>query len=143
MEEPTPEEARTSISSAHAARATLQARGNWFRGYALAFTVGAFLLMLAMGTGNRLVALIGLCGWGALALTMALWSRTRVVVLREQKRRLGKAFAAWATAYGIALAVGLPTYSGVLAFWVAAALITPLPLLLAALLPLDQPRTQP
>lgn len=143
MDEPTREEALASLDSAQSVSATLRTRGTWFRGYLLGFAAATVPFMVVLGTGHVIGLLLGLGGWGVVTLAMVLWSRTQPVVLREHKKRIGGAFAAWATVYGIALAVGLVNYQGNLAYWIVAALFTSLPLVIAALRPLDRPQARP
>lgn len=148
MDNPTPEQAhaesaRGAQQAASAAASRLHRRGRWVRAYLLGFAVTTVPLVLLVGLGGRVATGIGLGVWSAFAITLALWSRFRSVTPLGQQARLGRAFATWAALYAVTLAVGLPGYSGEPAFWFIAAVIVPLPLVVAAFWPREPVAVRP
>ncbi|HEV7649865.1 MAG TPA: hypothetical protein VGP26_17095 [Actinophytocola sp.] len=148
MDTPMPEQdhaesARIALRAASAAESRLHRRGLWERGYLLGFAVALVPLVPLIGLGGRVATGIGLGVWTAVAITLALWSRFRSVTPRGQQPRSGRAFATWASLYAVTLAVGLPGYPGDPTFWFIAAVIVPLPLVIAAFWPSEPVAARP
>lgn len=130
------DDAKDALGSAN--RSAERARGKGWRGvrvYLLVWALASIGLVLGLGIGNKALAIGILIAWAVLSLTGGIWSRARGLIPRGGGRRIGRAAGLWAASYAIVLAVGvgLPTPSA--GFWIAAAIFTAVPLVLAALIP--------
>lgn len=135
MDAPTPREVESDLADAHGARASLIARGNWFRKYLLVFAAGSVAVVLLIGLGGRTGATIATMLWLSLVAAMSWWGTRQRVVLRGHKRRSFLSFGGWGVLYGITLVVGVYAFPGQPAFWLPAAAITAIPLVLGACWP--------
>lgn len=131
-----PELAENSLANAHRSANRFREHGwRWVRTYLVVWAVTSAGLVLGLGTGSREVAISFLIAWAILALIGGIWSRSQGLAPRGGGRRIGRAAGLWAACYGIALAVGLALQAQSTGFWIAAAVFTATPLLVAALLP--------
>ena len=145
MDTPTPAQATSALADARAASSSLTSRGAWLRTYLLIFAAGSLALVLLIGLGGRDGAIAGTSLWIVLISVMSWWSSRQTVILRDHKQRSFLAFGGWAVLYGVTLLVGETVFPASPAFWVPAAVISTMPLVLAALWPHaatdDGPRT--
>jgi len=135
MDAPTRTEAEATLASARTARTSLVAGGNWLRRYLLVFAAASVPVVLLIGLGGQRGATIGTMLWLFLVAGMSWWGARQHVVLRGHKRRSFLAFGGWGVLYGATLLVGVYLFPGQPGFWVPAAVITPVPLVLGACWP--------
>lgn len=135
-----PEHAEDALSNASKSAERARSIGwRWVRTYLIAWAAASASLVLGLGLGSMLVAIASLIAWSMLAIVGGIWSRSRGLAPRDGGRRIGRAAGLWAASYGIVLAVGVALETQSTGFWIAAALFTTVPLLVAALIP--APRT--
>jgi hypothetical protein len=135
MDVPTHTEAEAALADARTARTSLAAGGNWLRRYLFVFAAASVPLVLLIGLGGQRGATIGTMLWIFLVSVMSWWGARQRVVLRGHKRRSILAFGGWGVLYGATLLLGEYLFPGQPAFWVPAAVITAVPLVLAACWP--------
>ena len=135
MDDPTRTEVESALAGAHTARTSLAARGNWLRTYLLVFAASSVALVLLIGLDDRRGATIGTTLWICLVAVMSWWGARQRVILRGHKRRSFLAFGGWGVLYGATVLFGMFLFPGQPAFWVPAAVITPVPLVLVACWP--------
>lgn len=138
MNAPTRVEAESALADAGTARAALAADGSWFRTYLLVFAAAAIPLLLLIGLDRQRGAMIATPLWLLLCSAMSWWAARQRVVLRGNKGRSFLAFGGWGVLYGAALVLGLELDVRRAAFWVPAALVTAVPLILAACWPTNR-----
>lgn len=133
---PTPQEAAAVLAHAESSTRLTQARGaRWVRTYLLGWGLGSVGLVLAIGMGGRVGFFIGMAAWAALVTIGATWASRQGFLARGSRRRLAVAPAAWAVVYGATLVIGLPGQAGNLAYWLPAALVSAVPMVVVALWP--------
>jgi peptidoglycan/LPS O-acetylase OafA/YrhL len=115
----------------------------WVRIYLVVWAVASVALVLGLGMGSREVTIGLLIAWAGLAIGGGLWSRARGLVPRGSGRRISRAAGLWAASYGIVLAVGISLETDSLGFWLSAAVLTSIPLLIAAIIPAPLSAPQP
>lgn len=135
MNVPNQVEAEATLADARTARATLAAGGNWLRTYLLVFAAASVPLLLLAGMGRLRGALIATVLWLLLCTVISWWGLRQRVVLRGAKGRSALAFGGWGVLNTAALMLGGQLDTRRPAFWVPAALITVLPLILVACWP--------
>lgn len=121
-----------------ASRSADRARGQgwrWVRSYLLVWALASVGLVIGLGFGNKAVTISIFIGWAILSLVGGIWSRSRGLTPRGGGRRIGRAVGLWAACYAIVLAVGVTRQSQSSGFWIAAAVFTAIPLVVAALIP--------
>jgi hypothetical protein len=135
MDDPTRTEVKAALADAHTASTALAARGNWLRTYLLTFAAGSVALVLLIGLDGQRGATIATTLWLLLVASMSWWGARQRVILRGHKRRSFLAFGGWGVLYGTTLLVGEYLFADQPAFWVPAAVITAIPLVLVACWP--------
>jgi len=135
MDDPTNTEVEVALADAHTASAALAARGNWLRTYLLVFAAGSVAVVLLIGLDGQRGVAVGMALWFLLIAVMSWWGARQRVILRGHKRRSFVAFGGWGVLYGATLLVGEYLFAGQPAFWVPAAVITSVPLVLVACWP--------
>jgi hypothetical protein len=135
-DELSPDAATNSIEQALAATRDVQRRGwRWVHVYLWGWAAASIGLVLILGLGNTTSKIIGLTGWGVLvAIGMTYRFRQGVLPVGAQQR-IGRAAGLWAATYGVILAVSVGQPGGIW-YWVGAALISAVPLVVAALIPM-------
>ena len=131
-----PEQALNDLGAAN--RSADRARGQgwrWVRAYLLVWALASVGLVIGLGIGNKTVTIGIFIAWATLSLTGGIWSRSRGLTPRGGGRRIGRAAGLWAACYAIVLAVGVTQKTQVTGFWIAAAVFTAAPLVVAALIP--------
>ncbi len=136
MDVPTGAEAETALADARTARVSLVAAGLWFRTYLLVFAAASVLVVLLIGLGGQSGRIIGTTLWICLVAAMSWWAARQRVVLRGYKRCSIVAFGGWGLLYGATLLLGEYLFTDDPAFWVPAAVVTAIPLVLVARSPL-------
>jgi hypothetical protein len=137
----TPDDALASaVAKAERARAL---GWRWVRIYLVVWALASVALVLGLGVGSREVTIGFLIAWAGLAVGGGLWRRARGLVPRGSGRRIGRAAGLWAASYGIVLAVGFSLETDSLGFWLSAAVLTAIPLLIAAIIPAPLSTPQP
>lgn len=138
MTVPTRADAEAALAAARTAQTSLADRGHWLRTYLLVCAAGSVPLLLLVGLGGRVGESIGTTLWIVLCSALSWWGARQRVVLRSNKRRTVVAFGGWAVLYVAALLLGLRFFPGRPAFWVPAALVAAIPLVLVACWPTNQ-----
>ena len=131
-----PEHAMDDLGTA--ARSADRARAGgwrWVRIYLLVWALASIGLVIGLGLDNKPVTISILLAWVVLSLVGGIWSRSRGLTPRGGGRRIGRAAGLWAACYAIVLAVGVTRQSQSSGFWIAAAVFTAIPLVVAALIP--------
>jgi peptidoglycan/LPS O-acetylase OafA/YrhL len=131
-----PEQAMNDLGTAN--RSADRARGQgwrWVRTYLLVWALASVGLIIGLGIGNKAVTIGIFIGWTILSLAGGIWSRSRGLTPRGGGRRIGRAAGLWAACYAIVLAVGVTRQTQSTGFWIAAAVFTAAPLVVAALIP--------
>ena len=131
-----PEHAMDDLGTA--ARSADRARWGswrWVRIYLLVWALASIGLVIGLGLDNKAVTISILLAWVILSLVGGIWSRSRGLTPRGGARRIGRAAGLWAACYAIVLAVGVTRQSQTSGFWIAAAVFTAIPLVVAALIP--------
>lgn len=135
MQLPSGADAETALADARSASTWLAAGRDWLRRYLLAFAAGSFVVVLLFGLGGRTGIIVGLTLWILLISGMSWWGNNQRVVLRGHKRRSLWAFATWGVLYGVAILVGILVFRDEALFWVPAAALSSIPLVVGALWP--------
>ena len=131
-----PEHAMDDLGTA--AKSADRARGGswrWVRTYLLVWALASVGLVIGLGFGNKAVTISIFVAWAILSLVGGIWSRSRGLTPRGGGRRIGRAAGLWAACYAIVLAVGVTRQTQSTGFWIAAAVFTAVPLVVAALIP--------
>jgi len=132
----TPDAARAALDSAAAAEAGVRARARWMPVYMITFGVGfgaaALVLGLIESFAWRMSLFAGL--WIVFVLAMVRWAASRPASARVVTRRIAVSWVGTGVLYGVALFVGTGRFQGELAFWVPAAVVIALPLVIGGLL---------
>src|SRR5262245_25201111 len=132
-EQPTPSRAAGDLARAADVAARLRSRSRWMAGYlalfGLGFAVITVLLGLLRSTPLR-VAVIAL--WLPFVVAMVVWSSRQRVIARRAGRRAVPYWAATALLYCGVLVIGTPHLVGRLNYWLPAAAIVALPLMIGA-----------
>ena len=131
-----PEQAMNDLGTA--SRSADRARGQgwrWVRTYLLVWALASVGLIIGLGFGNKAVTIGIFIGWAILSLVGGIWSRSRGLTPRGGGRRIGRAAGLWAACYAIVLAVSVTRQTQSTGFWIAAAVFTAAPLVVAALIP--------
>ena len=131
-----PEHAMDDLGTA--ARSADRARWGswrWVRIYLLVWALASIGLVIGLGLDNKAVTISILLAWVILSLVGGIWSRSRGLTPRGGARRIGRAAGLWAACYAIVLAVGVTRQTQSSGFWIAAAVFTAIPLVVAALIP--------
>jgi hypothetical protein len=131
----TPAAADAALARAHASSDRLQARGlGWLSRYMAVFGLGFGAVTAVIGLVEppvvRTVAFVG--GWLVFVLAMVLWSRNRPATLRDHDVRIRPYWRLTFVFYAVALASGLGQQLGNPSFWVPAAVVVALPLVVGA-----------
>lgn len=103
--------------------------------YLLVWVLASTGLVIGLGFDNTAVTVNILMAWVILSLVGGIWSRSRGLTPRGGSRRIGRAAGLWAACSAIVLAVGVIRQSQSTGFWIAAAVFTAVPLVVAALIP--------
>lgn len=138
MTDPARSDAAAALAVALTAQTSLADRGHWFRRYVLVCAAGSVPLLLLVGLGGQNGAAIGTTLWIVLCSAISWWGARQRVVLRSNKRRTLLGFGGWAVLYVTALLLGLALFPNRPAFWVPAALVAAIPLVLVACWPTNQ-----
>ncbi|GIL25151.1 hypothetical protein [Actinocatenispora comari] len=120
---------------AHAAHAQ---GWRWVRIYLTGWAIGSVGLILLIGLGGAVGMVVGVAAWAVLVTVGVLWARGQGAVVAATKFRLGIGSGLWSAAYVAILALGVAIRPGA-AYWVPAALVSTVPLLLAGWLPARRP----
>lgn len=128
---PTADQARAALAGADSARRGLAARGRWLASYFAAFAVGSAAVVALIGLGGDSGTTIAMIGWVLLVCLGVGWAATRPVRLRREGLLHGLAWGSWGVVYALVLAVGGPRH-GEVAYWLPAALVSTVPLLVTA-----------
>ena len=128
----TPADARAALVAASSSAARLRARARWASTKLLVLGIGMGLVTLAVGMlESRLLGAAVFAAWGVLALGMCQWERRRTAHLPGTRSRTAPYWSTSIALYAVAIAAGTeqssdPTY------WLPAALVVPVPLLVGA-----------
>jgi len=131
----TVDQARSSLAGADAARRGLAARGRWLAGRFGASAVGGAAVVGLIGLGGDTGTVLAVVGWVALVSVGVAHAVTRPVRLRREGWLHAGGWASWGVVHGVVLAVGHPRH-GEVAHWLPAALVSAVPLAVAALVAL-------
>lgn len=133
---PSPQEAAAVLALAESSTRTTRLRGaRWVRTYLLGWGLGSIGLVLAIGMGGQVGFFVGMAAWAALVTIGVTWASRQGFLAQGSRRRLAVAAATWAVVYGATLVVGLPGQAGNLAYWLPAALVSAVPMVVVALWP--------
>ncbi|MGO1240954.1 MAG: hypothetical protein ACTMHU_05915, partial [Cellulosimicrobium funkei] len=102
-------------------------RGRWVRLYLTGWAVASVGLVLAIGLGGRVGFVVGMAAWVAIVTVGATWAGRQGALAVGTRRRI-----AVGAVYGAVLVAGLVVWPGSVAYWVPAALVSAVPLLVAA-----------
>ncbi|KLN36531.1 hypothetical protein FB00_01385 [Cellulosimicrobium funkei] len=133
---PSPAEASSALADASRLAASTRARAwRWVRLYLTGWAAASVCLVLALGLGGRAGFVVGMSAWALLVTVGVTWAARQGAMVAGARPRLALGAGAWAVVYGATLFVGLDRFAGEVAFWVPAALVSAVPLLLAAWIP--------
>ena len=133
---PSPTEATSALEHAARLAASTRTRGwRWVRLYLSGWAAASVGLVLALGLGGRIGFVVGMSAWAAIVTAGVTWAARQGSMAAGTRRRLVFGAGSWALVYGATLFVGLDRFAGDVTFWVPAALVSAVPLLLAAWLP--------
>ena len=133
---PSPAEATSALEHAARLAASTRTRGwRWVRLYLSGWGVASIGLVLSIGLGGRVGLIVGMTAWLVIVTVGVTWAGRQGAMAAGTRRRLYLGVGAWVVVYGAALFVGLYRFPGDATFWVVAAAMSALPLLLAAWLP--------
>ena len=128
----TADDARAALSDAAASAARLRARARWASTKLLTFGIGMGLVTLAVGMlESKLLGAAVFAAWGALAFGMSRWERSRTAHLPGTGARTAPYWSTSIAFYAVAIAAGTDRSSDP-TWWVPAALVVSLPLLVGA-----------
>jgi peptidoglycan/LPS O-acetylase OafA/YrhL len=131
-----PEQAMNDLGAANRSADRTRMQGwRWVRTYLLVWALASIGLIIGLGSGNKTVTIGIFIGWAILSIAGGIWSRSRGLTPRGGGRRIGRAAGLWAACYAIVLAVGVTRNTQPTGFWIAAAVFTAAPLVIAALIP--------
>jgi hypothetical protein len=133
---PSPAEATSALEHAARLAASTRTRGwRWVRLYLSGWAAASVGLVLALGLGGRIGFVVGMSAWAVIVTAGVTWAARQGSMAAGTRRRLVFGAGSWALVYGATLFVGLDRFAGDVTFWVPAALVSAVPLLLAAWLP--------
>ncbi len=133
---PSPLQAAQAVERAEHAARTVSALGRrWVRVYLTTWATVSVLLVLAVGPTGPLGAIIGTSIWTALLVIGVIWASRQGATPKGVWLRIGLAGGAWGIVYAATLVIGLSGLRAASAYWVAGALMSALPLLIAAWMP--------
>ena len=131
-----PEQAMNDLGTANRSADRTRMQGwRWVRTYLLVWALASVGLVIGLGFGNKAVIIVIFIAWAILSLVGGIWSRSRGITPRGGGRRIGRAAGLWAACYAIVLAVSVTRQTQSAEFWIAAAVFTAAPLLIAAVIP--------
>lgn len=129
----TPEDARAALGAAAASSARVRGPARWMSVYLGVFGLGFGVLTLLLGlVHERPLRAVLLAGWAVLCLAVVAWAARRPAHLAGTGARTGRYWMLTAVLYGIALAAGLPQEDAGLGYWLPAAVVVALPMLVGA-----------
>lgn len=130
-----PEAARAALDSAAATREAVHAKAGWMTSYMVSFGIGFGAAAVLLGMVEIFWLRMGLflALWTVFVVAMIRWAATRPASLRTDMRRTAPWWAATGILYAIALFLGTARFQGEWAFWLPAAVLIALPLVLGGL----------
>ncbi|MDQ2623576.1 MAG: hypothetical protein M3Y20_00305 [Actinomycetota bacterium] len=130
-----PDAARAALDSAASAEASVRAHARWMPVYMIAFGLGFGGIAILLGMVDSFAWRMGLFAaiWLVFVVTMVRWASTRPASARRVGRRLVLPWVGTSVLYGVALFVGTGRFQGELAFWLPAAVVIALPLVIGGL----------
>ena len=131
----TPDAARDALDSAAAAHAGVREKASWMSTYLIAFGLGVGGAAILLGMVESFWWRIGLflVIWLAFVAAMVRWAATRPAALRTSMRRTAPGWIGTGALYAIALFLGTGRFQGELRFWLPAAVVIALPLVVVGL----------
>jgi hypothetical protein len=133
MSDMTPDAARDALANAARTSDRLRARARWASTKLAVTGIGMGLLTLAVGLIERdVLAIAVFAGWGGLIAALSWWERRRTAHLPGTAQRTSRYWAASFGLYAVAIACGVSRPDGDTAYWVPAALVVALPMLVGA-----------
>jgi hypothetical protein len=133
MTDMTPEAARDALADAARTSDRLRARARWASTKLAVTGVGMGLLTLAVGlVRSDLVGFAVFAAWGVLIAATAWWERRRTAHLPGTQQRTSRYWAASFALYAVAIACGVARPEGDAGFWVPAAVVVALPMVVGA-----------
>lgn len=128
-----PLDAAAALDRADRLAGATRARGwRWVRLYLTGWAVASIGLVLAIGLGGRVGFVVGMAAWVAIVTVGATWAARQGALAVGTRRRIAVGAVSWAVVYGAVLVAGLVVWPGSVAYWVPAALVSAVPLLVAA-----------
>jgi len=130
----TREQAATDLDNAERAAARVQKQSRWLAWYSGTFAAGfaALTLMLGLVEPAWLRAVMSAVLWLPLVAGMVLRAGRRPTTARGAGRRVVPGWVGSGVLFAVALFVGVPTQQGNLAYWLPAAAVVALPLVVVA-----------
>ena len=133
MSDMTPEAARDALADAARTSDRLRARARWASTKLAVTGVGMGLLTLAVGLVESDVLGFAVFGaWGVLVAATSWWERRRTAHLPGTSERTARSWAVSFALYAVAIACGVARPEGDVTFWVPAAVVVALPMLVGA-----------
>ncbi|MGI8648357.1 MAG: hypothetical protein ACR2JX_09070 [Mycobacteriales bacterium] len=132
-ESPTPSRAADDLARAADVATQLRSRSRWMASYLTLFGVGFAAITVALGLlESTPVRVIVVALWVPFVVGMVIWSSRQRVVALKARRRAMPYWAAASLLYAVVLVIGTPDLLGNLAYWLPAAAVVALPLLIGA-----------
>lgn len=133
MSDMTPDAARDALANAARTSDRLRARARWASTKLAVTGIGMGLLTLAVGLVEKdVLAIVVFAAWGGLVAATAWWERRRTAHLPGTPERTGRYWAMSFALYAVAIACGVARPDGDVAFWVPAAVVVAVPMLVGA-----------
>ncbi|MFI2703002.1 hypothetical protein [Cellulosimicrobium composti] len=141
---PDPREAAEALERVSRLAGRTRAQGwRWVRLYLTGWAVASVGLVLAIGLGGRVGFFVGMGAWAVIVAVGTTWANRQGATAPGTARRIFAGAITWAVVYGVTIFVGTTLWPGLVAFWVPAALVSAVPLLLAAWRPVPRDVTVP
>lgn len=129
----TPEAARAALADAARTSDRLRARARWASTKLAVQGLGLGVVTATIGLAeSKLVGATVFVAWGVLVAATAWWERRRTAHLAGTRERTSRYWALSFALYAVAIACGVARPDGDTAFWLPAAVVVALPMLVGA-----------
>jgi len=129
-----PDVARAALVLASHSAAQVRTRARWMSRYLATFAGGFAGVTLLLGLMRPLWLRMSIFGvaWPLLIVSMQMWAARRPAHLHATRRRVAKYWIGTGALYGAVLVVGTPALLGRALYWIPAAALVAIPLLIGS-----------
>lgn len=129
---PSPNDARTALVRAGAARQLLASRGRWPIAYLLVYALGSSATIIALGLGGHGGIIVAGFLWPCLIVIMQRIAHLRPVTQRGGRRLVDRAILIWGVVYVAGVTVGEYVFPHNSWYWILFGFSATIPFLISA-----------